>query len=427
MNVCVLGLWHLGSVISACIASKGHKVVGIDENLKNIKKLNNNKAPIFEPGLDELIKKGLRSKKLIFTNDKKKANNAEVLWVAFDTPVDENDNADIFFVEEQIKKIMPYLKKNVVILFSSQLPVGTIKKMQEFSKKNFLKKKFKFACSPENLRLGNALNIFLNPDRVLIGFDNNKTKNLLSLLFKPITKQIEWMKIESAEMTKHTINSFLATSIIFANEIASICEKVGADYLEIEKGLKSDNRIGQKAYLSAGKPIAGGTLLRDVNFLNEEKKKFNLSSPLLSSITISNNEHKKWISKKLLGEFKTLSNISITVWGLTYKPYTDSLRRSLSVELCDWLIKQHAKIQVYDPVVKKLPKHWGGEIKKNNNPLDSIKNSDVLIVGTFWPEFKKFTNKIQRISKKKLIIIDPDNNLKIKTLKSNLRYITFGR
>ena len=162
-----------------------------------------------------------------------------MLWVAFDTPVDENDNADIFFVEEQIKKIMPYLKKNVVILFSSQLPVGTIKKIQEFSKKNFLKKKFKFACSPENLRLGNALNIFLNPDRVLIGFDNKKTKNLLNLLFKPITNQIEWMKIQSAEMTKHTINSFLATSIIFANEIASICEKVGADYLEQSHRSKS--------------------------------------------------------------------------------------------------------------------------------------------------------------------------------------------
>ena len=273
MKVCVLGLWHLGSVISACMASKGHKVLGIDRNLRNIKNLNNNKAPIFEPGLDELIKKGLRSKKLIFTNDKKKANSAEILWIAFDTPLDENDNAVVFIVEEQIKKIMPHLKKNVVILFSSQLPVGTIRKMQEFSKKNFMKKNFKFACSPENLRLGNALNTFLNPDRVIIGFDDKRTKNLLSLLFKPITSQIEWMKIESAEMTKHTINSFLATSIIFANEIASICEKVGADYIEVEKGLKSDNRIGHKAYLSAGKPIAGGTLLRDVNFLNKEKKK----------------------------------------------------------------------------------------------------------------------------------------------------------
>jgi UDPglucose 6-dehydrogenase len=273
MKICIFGLWHLGSVISACIASKGHKVIGIDENLRNIKNLKNNKAPIFEPGLNKLIKKGLKSKKLIFTNDIKKANDAEILWVTFDTQVDINDNADVSFVEEQVKKIMPHLKKNVIILFSSQLPVGTIKKIQEFSKKNFPKKKFKFACSPENLKLGNALNVFLNPDRVIIGINDKKIKNILAQLFKPITKQIMWMKIESAEMTKHTINSFLATSIIFANEIASICEKVGANYLEIEKGIKSDSRIGQKAYLSAGKPIAGGTLLRDVNFLNKKKNK----------------------------------------------------------------------------------------------------------------------------------------------------------
>ena len=427
MKVCTLGTWHLGSVISACIASKGHKVTGIDENFRNIKNLNKNKAPILEPGLNELIKKGLKSKNLIFTNDKRKANSAEILWVTFDTPVDENDNADVLFVEEQVRKIMPYLKENVIILFSSQLPVGTIKKIQKFSKKKFPKKKFKFACSPENLRLGNALNVFLNPDRVIIGIDDKKAKKSLSLLFKPITNQIEWMKIESAEMTKHTINSFLATSIIFANEIASICEKVGADYLEIEKGVKSDHRIGPKAYLAAGKPIAGGTLLRDISFLNKEIKKFNLSAPLLSSITISNDEHKKWISKKLLEEFKTLSNISVTIWGLTYKPYTDSLRRSLSVELCDWLMKQHAKIHIYDPVVKNLPKHWNGRVKKYSNPINSIKNSDVLIIGTYWPEFKKFTNKIKSIVKKKLIIIDPDNHLKIKTLKSNFRYITFGR
>ena len=426
MKVCVLGLWHLGSVISACIASKNHEVIGIDENLRNIKNLNKNKAPIFEPGLNELIKKGLKSNKLTFTNEKKKANNAEILWVAFDTPVDENDIADNFFVEGQVKKIMPHLKKNVVILFSSQLPVGTIKKIQKFSQIKFPKKNFKFACSPENLRLGSALNIFLNPDRVIIGVDDKETKKILNILFKPITDKIVWVKIISAEMTKHTINSFLATSIVFANEIASICEKIGVDYFEVEKCVKSDNRIGQKAYLSAGKPIAGGTLLRDINFLNERKKKFNLSSPLLSSIITSNDKHKKWISKKLLEEFKNLSNKSITVWGLTYKPNTDSLRRSLSIELCNWLIKQHAKINIYDPIVKTLPKHWNKKIKKYNNPLDSVENSDVLVIGTFWPEFKKFTNIIKRITKKKLIIIDPNNDLKINTLKSNLKYITFG-
>ena len=159
MKVCVLGLWHLGSVISACIASKNHEVIGIDENLRNIENLKKNKAPIFEPGLNELIKKGLKSNKLTFTDDKKKANNAEILWVAFDTPIDEKDNADVSFIYEQIKKIMPHLKKNVVILFSSQLPVGTIKKIKKFSQIKFPKKKFKFACSPENLRLGSVLNV----------------------------------------------------------------------------------------------------------------------------------------------------------------------------------------------------------------------------------------------------------------------------
>ncbi len=426
MKICVFGLWHLGSVISACIASKDHEVIGIDENINNIKNLNKNKAPILEPGLNGLIKKGLKSKNLVFTNDKKKANSAEILWVTFDTPINENDKADVSFVEEQVKKIMPNLKENVVILFSSQLPVGTIKKIQRFSDKKFPKKKFKFACSPENLRLGNALDNFLNPERVIIGIDDKRTKKILSLLFKPITDRVIWTNIPSAEMSKHAINSFLATSIIFANEIASICEKVGANYLEVEKSIKSDSRIGQRAYLSAGKPIAGGTLLRDVSFLNEKKKKFNLLSPLLSSIITSNDKHKKWVSKKLLGEFKTLSKISITIWGLTYKPYTSSLRRSLSVELCNWLIKQDARINVYDPVIKRLPKNLDGKISKYNNPIDSIKNSDVLIIGTFWPEFKKFTNKIKRMAKKKLIIIDPDNDLKIKTLKSNLKYITFG-
>ena len=426
MKVCVLGLWHLGSVISACIASKGHKVIGIDKNIRVIKNLNNNKAPIFEPNLNQLIKKGLNSGNLIFTNDKKKIIDSEILWVAIDTPIDESDNADVNFVEQQVKEMLPYLKVNVVILFSSQLPVGSIKKIQYFSEKNFSKKNFKFAYSPENLRLGNALEVFLNPDRVIIGINHKKVKNILSLLFKPITNKIEWMKIESAEMTKHAINAFLATSIIFANEIASICEKVGANILEVERGLKTDNRIGKKAYLSAGKPIAGGTLLRDINFLNQETKKFNLQSPLLSSIILSNNNHKKWISKKLLEKFKNISNICVTIWGLTYKPYTDSLRRSLSVELCNWLIKQGAKIHVYDPVVKKLPEDWSKKIKMYKKPLESLKNSDVLIIGTYWPQFKKFTNKIYNTSKKNIFIIDPSNNLKIKTLKSNFRYITFG-
>jgi UDPglucose 6-dehydrogenase len=427
MNICVLGLWHLGSVISASVASKGHKVIGIDDNTKIINNLNRSKAPIYEPHLNKLIKNGLNSGNLTFTDDKKKAISAKILWVTFDTPVNENDNADTNYVENQVKKIMSNLKKNTIILFSSQLPVGSIKKMKLYSEKKFPDKKLKFACSPENLRLGNSLEIFLKPDRVIIGVAEKKTKIILSKFFKTITNKIEWMTIESAEMTKHALNSFLATSIIFANEIASVCEKVGADASEVERGLKTDNRIGKKAYLSPGNPIAGGTLLRDVNFLNNKKKKLKLQSPLLSSLVISNNIHKNWISKKLLEKFDKISNLSIAVWGLTYKPYTDSLRRSLSIELCKWLLKKGAKINVYDPVVKKLPKYLNKKVKMYQQPLKTLENSDVLVIGTYWPAFKKFTGKIHTVSKKKLIIIDPNNDLKIKTLKSDQRYITFGR
>ena len=427
MNICILGLWHLGCVVSACVASKGHRVVGIDTNPEIIKNLNQGKAPIYEPYLDKLIKKRLKSGNLTFTDNKKKAEKADILWVTFDTPLNEMDNANDTNIKKEVIKIMPYLKRNTIILFSSQLPVGSIKRIKFLSEKRFPHKKFKFACTPENLRLGNALKIFLNPDRVVIGIYDKNTKNILKNFFKTITNKIEWMKIESAEMTKHAINTFLATSIVFSNEVASICEKVGADYSEVEKGLKSDQRIGKKAYLSAGKPIAGGTLLRDVNFLNIKKNKTKLKLPLLSSIILSNNNHKNWISNKILENFSNISNISITIWGLTYKPHTDSLRRSLSIDLCKWLIKNGAKINVYDPIVKKLPIYLNNKVKMFNQPLESIKNSDILVIGTYSPKFNKIVKKIHLISKKKLIIIDPNNDLKIKTLKSSLRYITFGK
>jgi len=429
MKICLLGLWHLGSVISACIASKGHHVIGVDNNQNIIKNLNDGKAPLFEPKLNELIKKGLDSDNLKFAdkkNIKEELLNVEILWVAIDTPVDENDKADINYVEEQVIDILPYLKKNIIILFSSQMPVGSIKKMETFVLRNFPEKKFSFACSPENLRLGTAIEVFLNPDRIIVGVNNKSSQEKLNTLFKSITNKIEWMSIESAEMTKHAINTFLANSITFANEIATICEQVGADAQEVELGLKTDSRIGQKAYLSPGDPIAGGTLVRDVNFLDNESKKYNLYTPLISAIVPSNNEHKNWIRRKLLEQFNSLSGVSITIWGLTYKPDTDSLRRSLSVELCDWLIAEGAKISVYDPVITKLPKHWDNNVEHFTNALDTLKDSAVLVIGTKWPEFNIITNKIISIAKKDLIVIDPNHHLDSQILKSKLKYITMA-
>jgi UDPglucose 6-dehydrogenase len=186
--------------------------------------------------------------------------------VSFDTPI-INGNPNVKYVEKKIKKILPHLKKNTIVLISSQISIGSIKKLKKYSCRHFPKKNIYYAYCPENLRLGNAIKNFLNPDRIVVGVDSLYSKKILKKLFLSITNKIEWMTIESAEMTKHAINSFLATSIIFINEVTRICKKVGANIIEVERGLKTDLRIGPKAYLSAGGPLTGETLLRDINYL----------------------------------------------------------------------------------------------------------------------------------------------------------------
>ena len=428
MNICVQGLWHLGSIISSSLASKQHEVIGLDSDKTVIDNLNIGKAPLLEPGLNDLLKNGIDNGNLSFTNDYSLAlSKTELLWVAFDTPVDEDDNANTRYIEEQILRALPFLNNGVIILVSSQMPVGSVKKLEEIALVKFPERKFSFACSPENLRLGKSLEIFLNPDRIVVGVKEESTKIILKKLLTPITEKIEWMSVESAEMTKHAINAFLATSVTFINEIASICELVGVNAKEVERGLKSDSRIGSKAYLSPGGPIAGGTLTRDISFLKLESKKNNLSTPLISAVISSNNEHKNWVRRKLQEQFFSLSGISVAIWGLTYKPHTDTLRRSLAVELIDWLISQNAKIFVYDPVVKKLPKHWKKKIIHCKTSLNTLLEAQALVIGTDWSEFKQISNKISSSAKQNLVIIDPNHHLDSTMLKADINYITVGK
>jgi UDPglucose 6-dehydrogenase len=300
MKVCVQGLWHLGSVTAACLASVGHDVTGLDADADTIEKLAQGKAPLFEPGLDELLQAGIANGKLKFSTSPALAlEGAEVLWVAFDTPVDDEDHADVAFVQGQIQMAMPFLPDGAVILVSSQMPVGSIRKLESFARQNLPAKNLGFACSPENLRLGKALDVFLKPDRIVVGVRNDRTRQVLEKLLSPITDKVEWMSVESAEMTKHAINAFLATSVTFANEIAAICELVGADAKEVERGLKTETRIGPKAYVSPGGPFAGGTLARDIAFLGIEAQLHQLATPLLSAVRPSNDEHKNWVRRKL--------------------------------------------------------------------------------------------------------------------------------
>jgi UDPglucose 6-dehydrogenase len=430
MKICVQGLWHLGSVTSACLASVGHEVSGLDSDPTTVSNLSQGRAPLFEPGLDDLLGLGLSKSKLSFYTDPSQAAvDAEVLWVAFDTPVNEEDEADIDFVQTQIKGVLPFLANNAIVLVSSQMPVGSIKKLEAFSKKTFPDKHLSFACSPENLRLGKALDVFLNPDRIVVGVRTESTQKTLQKMLLPITDKIEWMSVESAEMTKHAINAFLAISVTFANEIASICELVGADAKEVERGLKTEARIGSKAYVSPGGPFAGGTLARDIAFLGNESKAHALVTPLLSAVRPSNNEHKNWTRRNLVKYFGNLSGVVIAIWGLTYKPGTDTLRRSLAVELCDWLIEQGADIKVYDPAVKHIPERWIGKVICCSGAKQAVEGVDVLVVGTEWPEFREMAQDFNMAGNEGLLVIDANRHLiasRPKFIEAGYKYIAVG-
>ena len=384
MKICVFGLWHLGTVTSACLASKGYQVIGLDLDETVIKELNIGQPPLFEPGLKKLINEGIAKNKLFFTIDIKQAvRGAKIIWITHDTSVDGNDKADVDFVKEQIVRIFPYLKNGQQILISSQMPVGSVRYLEELFAKEYPNVCVSISCSPENLRLGKAIDVFMHPSRVIIGVRNDITKKIYSELLKPFTNHIEWMSIESAEMTKHALNAFLALSVTFINEIATICEQVGADAKEVERGLKSEARIGQKAYLSPGEAFAGGTLARDVAFLTQLSKDNNIPVRLISSIKTSNDMHKTWAYRQLTQLLGDLNGKTVAVWGLTYKPNTNTLRRSSAIELCEWLLKKGAQVKAHDPEVKSLPDELK-QIKLYASPLDAIKKADALVVATEW-------------------------------------------
>ena len=346
--------------------------------------------------------------------------------MTFDTPVNDDDVADINFVLNQVKSAVMLLSDGALVLVSSQLPVGSIAILENFAKERVPNKNISFASSPENLRLGKALNLFLHPDRIIVGTRSTEDRIALEKLLSPITGKIEWMSVESAEMTKHAINAFLATSVTFANELAAICELVGADAKEVERGLKSEDRIGPKAYLSPGGPFAGGTLARDIEFLGKISQNRQLITPLLSSVQLSNNAHKKWVQRKLLGHFSDLDGIRVAIWGLTYKAGTDTLRRSLSVELVDWLLENGAQVQVYDPAVKELPISWANQVKKCASAHENLEEIQALVVGTEWPEFKDEARRLPEFAKSNLLIIDANRHLLESLRETTMPYLSVG-
>jgi UDPglucose 6-dehydrogenase len=390
MKICVAGLWHLGTVTAACLASAGHQVTGLDFDPQVIDGLAAGRPPLFEPGLEDLVTAGLTAGRLRFTTDAAEAvPDCQAVWVAYDTPVDDNDLADVDYVVERVRRLFPWLGAGALVIVSSQLPVGTSRRLEREFAAARPGVDVGFACSPENLRLGKAIDVFTRPDRVVVGVRREGDRAIVQALLAPLTDRIEWMSVESAEMTKHAVNAFLATSVTFINEIATICEQVGADASEVERGLKTEARIGPKAYLSPGGAFAGGTLARDIAFLSQLGREHAVATHLLSSVRSSNDDHRRWAERRLEQRLGGVAGRTIAVWGLTYKPGTDTLRRSSSIELCESLAAQGARVVAHDPAVTALPPDLQPRLTLAAGALDAVDRASALVVATPWPEYRQ--------------------------------------
>lgn len=403
MRVTVYGLWHLGSVTAACLAEGGHEVVGLDPDAGTVANLSANRPPVDEPGLAPLVAEQQANGRLRFTTDAADAvPGAEVVWVCFDTPVDANDTADVQWVRDRLDDIAPHLKAGTRVLISSQVPVGFGAKLQA----DWAARGVHVACSPENLRLGQALDCFRRPDRVVIGCEEADRAKLTELL-APFGGQRVWMSVASAEMTKHAVNAFLATSVAFINELARICEVVGADAKEVERGLKTEQRIGPKAYLSPGSAFAGGTLARDIGFLLDLAREHGRPAHLFAGVRESNECQKNWLRDQLSS---VPAGATVAVLGLTYKPGTDTLRRSGSVELCRWLLARGVKVQAHDPAVKGGADELAG-VELADTAEGAMRGADVSVLATPWPEYRTLTPAQVRGAMKRPRVIDPTHFL----------------
>lgn len=413
MNIAIIGLWHLGSVMCAGLSSlKKNKIYCFDEKkiVENFKKKN---LPIKEKNIERIIKKNYK-KNIFFNSDFSELKKFKVIWITYDAKIDKNDFSSFDEIYVKIKKVLNYVKRDTLIIVSTQIPIGSIKKLEKYVNTHF-KKNLRFAYIPENLRLGKSLKIFLNAHDIIIGIRKTSDKKLISTVLKGITAKKHYVSIETAEMTKHVINTYLASSIALINEISMIAGKYNVSFDDLEKCVKTDKRISLNAYLRPGDPFSGGTLARDINYLIDLSRKNSSNNYLMKSILKSNHVHSKWI-ESILKKENNLKNKKILQIGLSYTSGTTTLRRSIPFEIFQRLRKSY-QIKVFDEFLRKN----SSEIEEFKNcfiPTPTKKKFDVILI--FNKNYK--FNVIKNFFKKKCLIIDINNYYKIDCLKSNIKY-----
>ncbi|MEI6632023.1 MAG: UDP-glucose/GDP-mannose dehydrogenase family protein [bacterium] len=430
MNISIIGSGYVGLVTGSCFAELGNKVICADNDSKKIEGLKKGIIPIYEPGLKELIAGNVRKKRLKFTSSIKEAVlGSEVIFIAVGTPSLENGEADLTYIENVARNIAQNLNGYRLIVEKSTVPVETGKWVKQ-TIATYIKRKVKFdiASNPEFLREGQAISDFMHPDRIVIGVESKVARDILVNLYSPLKAPLVITDIKSAELIKHASNSFLATKISFINAISRICEKVGADVVEVAVGLGLDKRIGPN-FLNAGLGYGGSCFPKDLDAFVNISEKLGYDFALLKAARQINQEQKAFFLSKIKDALWILKDKSVGILGLSFKPNTDDIRNAPAIEIIQALEIEGAKIKVYDPSsMDKARVILGKKVKFCQDAYEACRGSDCLLVLTEWDEFKELDfSRIKKLLKRPLVI-DGRNIYDPKRMeKLGFSYVGIGR
>ncbi len=433
MKIAVVGTGYVGLVTGTCFAETGNRVTCVDIDVNKIEKLKKGIITIYEPGLDVLFERNIKEGRLVFTTDLAEGiKDAEIIFLALPTPPGEDGSADLKYVLKVADDLGPLLANYAVIVDKSTVPVGTAEKVHARIAKNAKTDLFDVVSNPEFLREGVAVEDFMKPDRVVIGTNSEKARKVMSKLYAPLVRQgnpIIFMDERSAEMTKYAANAFLATKITFMNEIANLCEKVGANVDDIRKGIGTDSRIG-KRFLFAGIGYGGSCFPKDVQALHKTSQEYDYDFKILESVMSVNDNQKTKLVPKVKQYFNhDLSGKVIAVWGLAFKPYTDDIREAPALENIKELLDAGAVVRAYDPeAMENVKRILGDKIVYSSNPYEALDGADALFIVTEWPEFR--SPEFERIDGllKNKVIFDGRNVFELDQMRElGYTYYSIGR
>ncbi len=432
MKIAVVGTGYVGLVTGTCLSETGNHVTCIDIDQKKVEKLKNGIVPIYEPGLEALFERNTKQGRLNFTTDLKEGiKGAKVIFLALPTPPGEDGSADLKYILKVADDLGPILEEYTIIIDKSTVPVGTAEKVKNRIAAN-AKVEFDVVSNPEFLREGVAVEDFMKPDRVVIGSSSEKANKVLETLYAPLVRQgnpIIFMDEKSAELTKYAANSFLATKITFMNEIANLCEKLGADVDAVRKGIGTDSRIG-KRFLFAGIGYGGSCFPKDVQALAKSSGDVDYNFKILNAVMDINETQKTKLIPKIKEFFGgDLSGKTIAVWGLAFKPYTDDIREAPALANISALLSLGAKIKAYDPeAMENVREIMGDKIELCKDEYGALKDADALLIMTEWPVFR--TPEFEKLTKelKNKVIFDGRNLYEPKQMEElGFKYYSIGR